>query len=143
MTQVSRPASESFSSGWTTPALGPLVTQIDEPVPADGDYIESPALPGNAVYVCRLAPVEDPQVDRDHVIRFRIQKDNPAPVRARVELREAYVSEAEPGELIADFAVDAREEWDGHTFILLPGNAARITDYRNLFLRFTADLGAP
>ena len=145
MAQFARPSVDTNNPGvWIEDGVGDnavLFDEIDETVADDADFIRSPVAPVAAVYVTKLSAVADPGVDTGHIVRYRIGKDLAAGqvVTITVELREAYVSEGTPGTLIhAEVHAAVAAGFTTGSFTLLTAEAALISDYTNLYLRFSA-----
>ena len=84
----------------------------------------------------------DPGDHNGHIVRYRTRKDPSAGAQVDlvVELREGYVSEGTPGTLIAtDTETDIPSAFTTFSFTLTTGEAANITDYSDLFLRFVSN----
>ena len=144
MPQFARPDADTIIENWTDEggAATDLFQSIDEVTFDDADFVRSP-LPAVAgdVYVCRLSDVTDPAVSTGHIIRARLNKSGGgATIDMTVELRQGYVSEASQGTLIATLTqANVTNSFVEYTYTLSAGEADSITDYTDLFLRFTAD----
>lgn len=142
MPQFARPAADTFNSGWeeddgTTVAI---FDQIDEAVRDDADFIRTVLNPTSAVYVTKLSAVEDPVSGIGHVIDYTFGKNAAGGGRVdqTFELREAYVSEANQGTLIASQShVDVPAGFNAGSFTLTGLQADSILDYTNLYTRVT------
>jgi hypothetical protein len=144
MPQFARPSADTVIGAWEDDDEGvtDIFECIDEEVPDDEDYITSEDAPDSSAYVTKLTEVEDPVIHTGHKVRYRIQKSSAggSQIDCTVELREGYVSEQEQGTLIATETIeDVPHEWTTHTLTLTEEEAALITDYTDLYLRFVAD----
>ena len=147
MPQYARPSTDATGNGQFLNESANNVTlweSINESVPSDTDYIISAKNPASNVYVTKLTSVSDPLVDTGHVVNFRYKKDvavNAEQIDLTIELRQDYANEASPGTLIANAAAGAfaniSSAWTNGTFTLSNTAAGNITQYANLFLRFT------
>ena len=145
MAQFARPSADTNNPGvWIEDGTGDnsiLFDEIDESVADDADFIRSPAAPTAAAYITKLSAVADPGVDTGHIVRYRYGKNlaNGQVVAITVELREGYVSEGSPGTLIhAEVHAAVPAGFTTGSFTLLEAEAALISDYSNLYLRFIA-----
>lgn len=145
MPQFARPIADAANpGGWTDQAGGSvnLYTTIDEVTPDDTDYIQSPASPSSAVYVCKLSALTNPGTTSNHIIRMRTSAslDNQQSITITQELRQGYVSEANPGTLIASQTRSGitSTAWVTSEYTLTAAEAGAITDYTNLYFRFIA-----
>lgn len=141
MTQFQRPNADTLIGNYEDEGGGvsDIFQSINEESPSDVDYIISPQDPSAEVYVCGLTTAEDPLSNVNHTVRYRYSKNVAAgfTIDLLVELREGYVDEGTQGSKIADWThsdigatpVTAEQE-------LSAGEAAGITDYTDLFLRF-------
>ncbi len=141
MTQYLRPDADTYIGNYEDQAAGTsdIFEAIDEVSPSDADYIISPETPSNEVYTCALSSVEDPLSSANHVVKYRYRKNNPTgdQIDLVVELREGYVNEGSPGTLIKGWThTDIGDTAATATQTLSAGEAASITDYSDLFLRF-------
>jgi len=144
MAQFGRPSADTANPGvWIEDGVGDnavLFDEIDESAADNVDFIQSPAAPVAAVYVTKLSALVDPAVDTGHVVRYRYGKNVAAGqvVTITVELRQDYVSDpATLGTLIhSETHADVPVGFTDGTFTLTIPEAALITDYANLFLRF-------
>lgn len=141
MAQFGRPDADTFNGGWTDEAAGAvdIFNSIDESVPSDADFIQSPLNPAAVVYVCHLSAVTDPQSLAQHTGRIRAFKQpaGGAQIDLTVELREGYVDEVTQGTLLDGlFLQDIANVPTDFQFPL--ADPTLIGDYSNLFLRFVA-----
>lgn len=144
MAQFGRPNADASIGNWEDELGGTsdIFNSIDESSPNDSDYITSEFGPSSSPYAAALSAVTDPNVHTGHTVRYRARKDPSAgaQIDLTVELREGYVSEGSPGTLIAtDSQADLPTSFTTFSFTLSTGEAATITDYSDLFLRFVAD----
>lgn len=142
--QIARPTADVFvGAGWIDEggATTNLFESIDEASASDTDYARSPNSPSSSVYVATLDPaaLTDPQVSTGHVLRYRYDKEivsGSPTLNLTVQLRQAYVSEASQGTLIASATHSniADAPADG-TLTLSGAEADAITDYTDLHVR--------
>jgi len=141
MAQFARPDADTYNLDLYTDQGGGAVLlfqAIDETVPNDADYIQSPLLPTSDVYVCHLSMVEDPLSSTGHIFRNRYSKSaaGGAQIDMTFQLRESYVSEAVLGTLIVSRAfADVSATPTTDAYVLLAGEADAITNYALLFDR--------
>lgn len=141
MPQFGRPSADTNNPGSYTDQAGGAVNiylTIDEVTIDDADFVRSPLAPATSIYVTKFSNLEDPVSSTGHIFRTRYAKDAAAGAQINLvaELRQAYVSEASLGTLIATrtftnisnvFATDA--------YTLVAAEADAITDYTSLYLR--------
>lgn len=149
MVQFARPDADTFIGNYVDEVGGTtdIFNSIDEVVPADADFIESPLDPASEVYVCHLSNITDPLDDTGHTVRYRLAKDpsGAEQVDVTVELREGYVNEATQGTLIASTVFlniangTADDDEELLELILTTVEADSITDYADLAVRVVAD----
>jgi hypothetical protein len=135
MPQYARPSADITLGGWSNQAgaTASLFASIDEVTADDADFVQS-SLTANDAYECRLSTVAAALIRRGHIVRYRGRK-NAAAGNTRgvtVELRQgatviASNTHADLTALMLDGAI-----------VLTPGQAAAITDYTNLRIRFAA-----
>lgn len=135
--QFARPASDVTINQWMIcpGCVGPLFAQINEVVPDDTDFIQTVPNPVNAIYETHLSPVSDPQTNTGHFLRYRFQKIGAVAriINLTVELRQGATVIATFAHLDIPLAItQANQE-------LTPAQAALITDYTDLRIRFIAD----
>ena len=120
---------------------------IDETVPVDSDYIESSLSPlGNVIAVETDNPLTTPIHDANHFIRVRAAKNSAdgQTLRLLTELRQTYTAESgnspgitnTMGTLIASFSQTLSDTITTYRRRLTAAEAALITDYTLLQLRF-------
>jgi hypothetical protein len=144
MAQFLRPNADTNNPGtYTNQAASStnIYQAIDEAVADDADYIQSPVAPTSTkVYVTKLQSGTDPVSSSGHVLRWRYNKDaaGGAQINMTVELRQAYVSEASLGTLIATRTFNnVSDVFTNDNYTLTGGEADAITDYTNLYLRIS------
>jgi hypothetical protein len=133
--QFARPSQDVTIGSWTTNSgsAANLFASIDEDVANDADFVQS-SLTVNDAYEVRLSSVQAALIDRGHILRYRIQK-NQALGNTRgclVELRQGatvIASQNHPDLTIA---------WASLPVALTPAQGAAITNYADLRVRFTA-----
>ncbi len=134
MAQFGRPDQDITLNSWTDQDgnTTSIYTTIDETSASDSDYIKVVA--ADSMCEIGLGSLTDPGVDTGHVIRFRMYGTGAAAAeKLTVELRMG-----------ASFsiAVDANNQSDGawgdFSLTLSEAQAALITDYSDLRLRFTS-----
>lgn len=111
-------------------------------VPVSADFTECIAgsRGGDVLVVALGDPGNTPNHDRNHIIRVCLSKNTSggAVVGMICELRQSYVSETDLGTLVASFLCSDISATFGtyHRYRLTTGQAALITDYTALSLRF-------
>lgn len=144
MAQFGRPSSDTTRDNWEEDdgTIVSIFDQIDEVAADDLDYIRTVATPTADVYVTKLTTLSDPLSSTGHIVRYRYGKDTAggAQIDQVVQLRQAYVSEAAQGTLIASAThTNVAVVWVAGTFTLSGAEADSITDYADLYLRFTGN----
>ena len=145
MPNFARPSADANNSGAYQNQVGGssnLYQSIDEANPDDTDYIQSPMAPSTAVYVCNLSSVPDPGVDTDMILFARMRKDpaGAAEIDMTAELRQGYVNEGTQGTLICQLPImNIDTTFTTYQHNLTTTEAATITDFANLFIRFTTN----
>jgi hypothetical protein len=140
MPQFGRPSADTANPGAYTDQGGGgsnIYTTIDETSPSDADYIRSPLNPQGAVYVTKLSNLEDPQSASGHTLRTRYAKDaaGGGTINLLVELRQGNA----PGTTISTRTLDGiSEAFTTDTYNLPSGEADAITDYTDLYVRYTS-----
>ena len=142
MQQFGRPSADTLNPGsYVDEAAGAvnIFNSIDEVVPSDADFIQTPVGPtGGPVYVTKYSTLEDPQSSSGHILRNRYAKDasGGAQIDAVFELREGYVSEVSQGTLIVSRSFpNISDVFAQDDYTLAGAEADAITDYTDLFLR--------
>ncbi len=131
MAQTLRPASDISAGSWEDQAGGTtnLYSRIDETSTSDGDFIEEQNGPPTPVaYRAQLDPGVDPGVDTGHVIFVRAAQP-PGSENMSVGLYEG-------GSLIKSFIIVPTTSFSNFFLNLSSLEAAAITDYADLELRF-------
>jgi hypothetical protein len=103
--------------------------------------VRSSQSPVSDVYVFKLSPVTDPLISTGHIIRVRFGKDIAGGdiLDMTLELRQGYVSEVSQGTLIwTGTAGNVVGGWQDFVYTLPGVVVDAITDYTNIFIRFTA-----
>ena len=144
MAQYGRPSTDTVRESWENQAAGTatIYLTIDEVTASTADYIRSAQVPTADAYATQLTSVTDPVVHTGHIIRFQYAKDQAAGagIDLVVQLRESYVSEVSQGTLIAGSTyAGISESWTSGTITCSTTEAALITNYAALYLRFTAN----
>jgi hypothetical protein len=143
MPQFARPDNDFNNPGSFTDQGGGSVNiylTIDEATIDDADFIRSPTSPASAVYVARLSDVTDPVSSSGHIMRMRTATDLGAQesIDFTQQLRQAYVSEATQGTLIATqtrLGVTSTV-FTTSIYTLTAVEADAITNYADIFYRF-------
>jgi|SRR6478735_513138 len=136
MAQYARPSADITLNAWTTQsgATTNLWSALDEVDASETDYV-SQASPGanNNLYEVRLSTVTTPLINRYHLVRYRYRKS-----QALGNVRNVTVGLYQGTTLIAsNVHNDITVVWTEGAFLLTVAQAALITDYTNLRLRFT------
>lgn len=143
MPQYARPSADTNNASFVTEANSStnIYQSIDEATANDSDYIVSAKNPAANVYVCKLSAVDDPLVDTGHIINIRYKKDvavNAESIDLLVELWQDYVNEGTKGTHIVNQTFsNISASWTNSNITLSNTAAGTITDYANLFLRFS------
>lgn len=145
MPQFGRPDATTVIGNYTDQGGGVtnIHLTIDEVTADDADYIRSPATPVNEACAFSLSNPTDPVSSTGHIIRMRTSTDLAAQevLDFVQQLRQTYVSEASPGTLIASQtrAAVSSTTWTTSAYTLSGAEADAITNYNDLFLRFTVN----
>lgn len=138
MTQHALPSFDTYNGDvppWSDQAAGTvnIYESITDLIPTDPAFIDSNVSP--SVYVTKLSTLLDPGDDTNHTMSVRALRVA-AVVTLTTELRQGYINEGSQGTLIESFsdALTAAFVSYAHTVT----NANMITDYSNLYLRFSA-----
>jgi hypothetical protein len=119
------------NQGWTPV---PAFAQIDEVTADDGDFVQSPPAPNNAVLEVGLTPGSDPLLSTGHVVTYRIRKNQPGGAQINIT-----VSLMQGATTIASWThTNLGSEWQTFTQTLTGSQADTITDYAGLSLRASA-----
>jgi hypothetical protein len=142
MAQLASPDADVVNQGYTgeDADVTDIFAHIDEAIANDNDYIQSGTAPSSDVYTCHLSDVTDPVSSSDHVIRYRYRKSatSGSQIDLTVQLRQGYVNEGALGTLIKQWThSDISASPTGASNTLSGGEADAITDYTDLFLRFS------
>lgn len=144
MPQNARPSADASIGAWTDQGGGTvsLFSRIDEPFPDEADHIRTEILfPGDtsSPYVTKLGTVSDPGIDVEHRVRYYIKRVDPGIIDLTVELRQGYVSEGQPGEIVASKTEIGISDLSFEGAIdLTEAQAVTIANYGDLYLRFFA-----
>jgi hypothetical protein len=131
MSQVLRPANDVNNQGWTPV---PAYAQVDEAVVDDSDKVSSPQAPINSILEVGFSAGSDPVSSSNHVVQYRIQKDQPGGAQVNVT-----VALMQGGTTIATWTHnDLANGWQTFTQTLSGAQADAITNYAALSLRITA-----
>lgn len=131
-----RPISDVSDGTWTDQDGGTnLYAAIDETSASDTDYIKSADIEAGDSDVCEvlLGAMSAPSVDTDHVIRYRYRAQGDLTINLTVALRQGtgtQIASATHNGVGASYV-------DG-VLTLSEAEAANITNYHDLRLRFTA-----
>lgn len=145
MATFGRPSADAFNGDNWTNELGlttNLFDSINESIPDASNFIDSPSAPSNLVYVCNLSSVPDPGIDTGMSLFAAMAK---APIGAAqidmtAELRQGYVNEGTQGTLICTItAANVGTSFVIYQHDLTTTEASTITNFGNLFMRFTAN----
>lgn len=139
MPQYARPISDVSAGGWTTNSGSAtnLFAAIDEDPANDADFIQCSATVNDSCKI-KLSTVEAALIKRGHIVRYRGQKGT-----AGGNTRGVTVSLVKGlGAQEVTIASNAHPDMvtvplDG-AFLLTPAQAATITDYNDLYVKFTA-----
>lgn len=132
------PDGDQSVGAWTTDAGGGanLYQRIDEASADDVDYIRSELDPANSAYIATLPTPADP-TGRRHYVDYRYRKDAAAgkTIALTVDLMQSGTV------LSTNIHTDIPDTVTAGSFTLTDAQVAAITDYPNLRLRFTANIG--
>lgn len=130
MAQIARPDEDIAVAGWTPTPVSPvtLFDKVDEAVADDNDYISSPVAPTGDEVVLGLQTFVDPGSSVDHIVRYRIRKNQAggAQINATARLLQTTTQIATWGHTNKD------EVWTTFEQTLSAGEADAITDYAAL-----------
>ena len=129
--QIGRPASDiSTGTAWTKSTGSTLYGCIDEATYSDVDYIYSSA---GAVDTCEIkfGSLVDPTTNKGHVLRARVTNGSNQGYYITVAL---YCGATEIGTYTIGLEKSTTRTYD---FPILENNAAKITDYTDLRVKFT------
>jgi hypothetical protein len=131
--QTLAPATDITTSGWTvTGGTGTYSSALDETVADDGEFVTSPNNPTSSVFETKVSTGVDPGVDTGHAFDYRIRSNSAASSTVVIGLYQG-------GTLIAsETRTSVPASFTTYTMNLTTPQAAAITDYTNLRLRFTA-----
>lgn len=134
MPGFARPDADSSDGGWTNEAGGSsLYDHIDEASVDDGDYIKSSTLPVNDV--CKISLSNTPGT-KPAKVRYRYGKTGAGQINLKVELVEGTTVRA------TWTHTDISTTLTTVTQTLLDAEFDAITDLNNLYVQFTANVGA-
>lgn len=134
MTQVALPQVDVAAGSWIPSGAGSLSSQIDEAVANDADFIYSSNSPSVAdISEVKLGTISDPGVDTGHIVRYRYKKS--ATGGDSIDLTVRLM---QGGTEIASWTHSNIDAVTTAAQTLTSGQAAAITDYSNLRLRFEA-----
>jgi hypothetical protein len=136
MAQYARPIADVVINSWTTQtgAASDLFAMLDEDAADETDFVQS-SLTVNDAYECRLSAAPAALIDRGHVLRYRCRKNQAAGNQrgVTVELRQGATV------IATNTHADLTALWQpDNAFLPTPAQAALITDYADLRVRFTA-----
>lgn len=135
MGQYARPSADVTAGSWTsaTGSASNLFAAIDEESPDDADYVQCAAATNDA-YEVRLSAVLAPLINRGHVLRYRMSKGTLGGNQrgVTVELRQGTTV------IASNSHPDLTTLWIPGAILLTPEQAATITDYTDLRVRFIA-----
>lgn len=137
ITEISRPTSDVSIGGWTTDtgATTNLFDAINETSPSDSDYIRSGTSPSADVVELALGSLNDPGVNTNFRVRYRYGKSEAA--GEQIDLTVALVQGTT---VIASWAhTNVSDTLATVTQTLTEGEAAGVTNFADLRLRFTAE----
>lgn len=143
MSQFARPNADTTLGNYTDDGGGTtnIFQTIDEASANDADFIQSPQTPINEVYVCALSAITDPESSTGHIMRMRTSTDQDAQetLDFTQELRQGYTGEGAQGTLIASQSRNgvSSTTWTDSAYTLSGAEADAITDYSDLFFRFS------
>lgn len=132
--QTIRPFSDTSLGSWTDEngnAVN-IYQSIDEAVPNDADYVQSPSLPAANTYKFKLANASDPTIHTHHTVKFRAKKPYATGTTTlTVRLVEGVTTRATWVETITT-------SWQDFEKTLTELQAESITDYTNLYIELEA-----
>jgi hypothetical protein len=135
MAQYARPSADILIAGWSnqTSATTNLWQSIDEVTASETDFVQS-SLTVNDSYECRLSTTQAALIRRGHILRYRGRKSQATGnVRGvTVELRQGTTV------IATNSHPDLTVAWLDGAIQLTPEQAALITNYADLRVRFTA-----
>lgn len=136
-----RPDGDVTDGSWTRDDGGntDLYSRIDETTPSDADYIKSSDLSAGGSDTCELAlgNVSDPGQDGYHRLRYRFRKQNvQGDPRVDLEIRLIQGTTTIATRTEQNISTD----WFDGVLTLTSAEAASISDYNDLRVRFTASV---
>jgi hypothetical protein len=140
MAQFARPNSDVTVTNWTgtpTNTTGNRYTNIDEATPSDTDYCYGANNSSTATFEAGLSSLTDPEVHTGHIVRWRYAKTAAGSLSGTGGTVNQTVGLYQGTTLIASDTVTTGGSWTAGSFTLTEGEAANISDYTNLRLRFT------
>lgn len=142
MAQTARPSSDISTTGWSATPSGALWSTLDESSVDDADYIEHTYSATSDVAEVKLASVSDPGDHTSHSVSYRCWVNSSGPFandhNLRVSLIEGTTVIATETRELSTTPVNSPTTF---TLNLSTGEAATITDYSDLRIRFEALLG--
>ena len=143
MAQKARPSADTYLGNYEDELGGTtsIYQSIDEVSADDADYVASESAPSSSAYVTKLTTLTDPVSSTGHTLYYRYEKSGSGPqVDLVIQLRQAYVSEASQGTLIAsDTKTDIPATPTAGSMTLSGVEADAITDYTDLYVRVVYD----
>ena len=130
--QLAAPTSDITTIGVSSGTFA----SIDEATANDGDYVVT-ADNTAATYEAKFASLTDPNVHTGHIVRFRIAKaDTGVPPSTDGNGVTCVAGLYQGATLITDMYNAPIGAWDTREFTLSEAQAANITDYSDLRVRF-------
>lgn len=136
-----RPDADQSVGSWTDEggSASNLYQSIDESVASDADYVQSEVNPSSSSYLVRLSdPAGTVNTDGPAVIRYRYEKDGTSKLNLTVDLIENATT---PVTRATVTHLDIGTAVVQSTMTLSTAEKTSITNWSDLYLRFTADVG--
>jgi len=126
------PASDTSLGSWTDQDGGAtdIYLAINEIIPDNDNYVQSPTLPAANTYKFKFQSASDPSDHTHHYIALRV-KVTAGTRSLAIRLKEGITTRA-------SWSVDPTPDWMDVVKEITQAEAASITDYSNLFLELEA-----
>lgn len=138
--QYARPNADQVDGGWLNEAGSNinLFASIDEVTASDADYIQSANDPASDVCIVKLSSLSDPASSTDHIVRYRIAKNDAAAASVSVTVSLTQGTGATETVIASWSHTDIPGDATTHSQTLTTAQADAITDYADLYLKFSA-----
>jgi hypothetical protein len=130
MTQAAGPIADLFNSGWTPV---PLFPELNKPAPNDATYVVSSVDPHGDTFTEQLSPLAPPGPG-PQVLTVRLKQTAASTVSVTITLLQGST-------VIATQTVSPPLAFTNTVITLTQAQINSITDYTNLSVKVTADIG--